>query len=104
VRTRSLAATLTLAAGLGLAGVATAPAASANGPCNYFTTDAAQVRENPTINSIVRKTVQVNYHVTGPAPCGAQVGWDGRLWVPVDCGCTTNGGWIIADKLHYVGV
>jgi hypothetical protein len=104
-RSRSVAATLLLAAGTALAGVATAPAASANGPCNYGTLDSAYVRENPSINSVVRKTVPARYGVTGPAPCGSRTGTDGRQWVPVDCGCATDGiGWIIADKLQYFPV
>jgi hypothetical protein len=83
-------------------GVALAPAALANGPCNYSTTDSAYVRENPSINSVVRKTVPAHYFVTGPAPCGSRTGTDGRQWVPVDCACATNQiGWIIADKLVY---
>jgi hypothetical protein len=91
----------TIAAG---ASVALAPAASANGPCGYVTTDAAQVRENPSINSVVRKTVPANYPVTGPVAinfCGWITGTDGRAWVPVDCSCATDGvGYIINDKLR----
>jgi hypothetical protein len=97
-----LVAGAVLAAGSVGVGVATAPAASANGPCAYETIDAAQVRENPSINSVVRKTVPAWYVVTGPASpfCVSQTGTDGRQWVPVDCSCATDQiGFIIADKL-----
>lgn len=83
--------------------VATAPPASANGPCNYVTTDTAYVRENPTINSVDRKTVPAQYAMTGPLACGGRTGWDGRTWFAVDCGCTSDGvGWVIANKAVYV--
>lgn len=88
--------------GVTLAG---APPASANGPCQYVTgPDNAYVRENPTGNSVVRKTVPPHYRMTGPQFCGYQGGWDGRLWVAVDCTCATdNVGWVIAEKVSYLG-
>lgn len=84
--------------------VVAAPAASANGPCYYQTTERAQVRENPSINSVERKTVPGGYVVSGPnwngGFCGAIIGTDGRYWVPVDCLCATDHiGFIIANKL-----
>jgi hypothetical protein len=98
---RAAAGALLLAAGVGAGTVALPQAASANGPCGYLTTDSAYVRETPSINSVVRKTVPAGYPVTGPSPCGPRTGTDGRAWVPVDCGCATDGiGWIIADKLY----
>lgn len=86
--------------------LATAPPAAANGPCNYVTNgEAAQVRENPTVDSVVRKTVPAHYRMTGPQFCGYQGGWDGRLWVAVDCTCATDQvGWVIANKVTYLGV
>ena len=80
-----------------------APAAFANGPCTYVMLDNAYVRENPTVNSEVRKTKYAGEYVTGPAPCTSRTGWDGRDWVPVDCTCATDGiGWIIANKVRTV--
>jgi hypothetical protein len=104
MRTRSLLATLVLATGGLVTGVAAAPAASANGPCAFKTTEAAQVRETPSINSVVRKTVPVNYVVTGPnwwGFCLGTNGTDGRVWQQVDCTCATDDvGFILRDKLY----
>jgi hypothetical protein len=102
MRTRSVLASLVLAAGGLVTGVATAPAASANGPCGFVTADTAQVRETPSINSVVRKTVPGNYVVTGPnyGFCAPVTGTDGRSWQAVDCSCATDGiGYIIRTKL-----
>jgi len=104
-RLRSALACLVLAFGGLSAGVATAPAAAANGPCTWRTLEAAQVRENPSINSVVRKTVPARYVVTGPTLpfCTSATGTDGRQWVPVDCRCARDDiGWIIANKLEYL--
>ena len=97
--------TVTLTAGVAGLGAATAPAASANGPCHWITTQSAYVRENPSINSVVRKTVPGNYVVSGPnyGFCRPVVGTDGRSWVAVDCLCATDDlGYIIANKLQYL--
>jgi hypothetical protein len=103
MRTRSALTCLVLAAGGLVTGVAAAPAASANGPCGFVTTDSAQVHENPSINSVVRKTVPKNYVVTGPnwyQFCNGTWGTDGRYWQQVDCSCATDGvGFIIRNKL-----
>jgi hypothetical protein len=105
VRIRAaLAAAVMAAATFGVT-LAVAPPASANGPCLYVTgNDNAYVRENPSGNSVVRKTVPPHYRMTGPTFCGYQGGWDGHLWVAVDCTCATdNVGWVIASKVSYLG-
>jgi hypothetical protein len=96
-----VSALATVAAGVS---VAVAPAASANGPCTYVSNNEnVYVRENPSINSVVRKTVPPHYQMSGPTPCGGRTGSDGRTWFAVDCGCATDGvGWVIADKVTYV--
>jgi hypothetical protein len=99
---RSVLATMVLMAGVVGVDLVTAPAASANGPCHWITTDSAYVRENPSINSVVRKTVPANYVVSGPnyGFCRAVTGTDGRAWVAVDCLCATDDiGYIIENKL-----
>ena len=77
-----------------------APTAGASA-CTYQVIEEAQVRETPSINSVVRKTKPVGSIVGGPLPCHGQWGTDGRLWIEVDCTCATdNIGWIIAYKLY----
>lgn len=77
-----------------------APTASA-ASCTYQVIEEAQVRETPSINSVVRKVKPVGSIVGGPLPCHGQWGTDGRLWIEVHCDCATDGfGWIIAYKLY----
>ncbi len=77
-------------------------APAANGPCVYHTKEAAEVWENPSINSVVRKTVPKGHRVTGPVAwngCVSTTGSDGRQWMAVDCTCATQGhGYIIATN------
>jgi hypothetical protein len=100
-RTRSLLACLMIAGGTLVTGVATAAPASAT-PCGWRVVEEAQVRENPSINSVVRKTKYPGEIVTGPQPhCFAVTGTDNRKWVEVFCSCATDGlGYIIETKLY----
>lgn len=100
-KTRSALACLIIAGGVVVGGVATATPASA-AVCHWLTLDEAQVRENPSINSVVRKTVPANYVVGGGrAFCAPVTGTDGRAWHEVYCACATDGyGYIIANKLY----
>lgn len=100
-RARSILACLVLAGG-GVAGsVATAAPASA-GVCGWRVLEEAQVRENPSINSVVRKTKHPGDIVTGSQPfCNPVWGTDGRQWHEVECSCATDGyGYIIPYKLY----
>jgi hypothetical protein len=95
----TLVGALTLATTFGV-GMAAPEAAFADGPCAYTTTDTAQIHENPTVNSVVRKTVEAGHLVRGPAPCAPGEGWDGRAWYAVDCACADDDiGFIIWNKL-----
>lgn len=103
MRSRAFLAAAALSAATFGVTVVAAPSAAANGPCDYYTIETAQVRENPTINSVDRKTVPAYYTMTGPRACGGRVGWDGRLWFAVDCSCASDGvGWVIANKAVHV--
>lgn len=94
---------LALAVTAGVTSTAT-PAAAWNHRCWYMVTDTTYVRENPTLNSVVRKTKYYSEVVIGY--CDYYVwGTDGRYWKQVECGCATDGeGWIIHHKLAYGGV
>jgi hypothetical protein len=95
----ALAGALTLAATFGV-GVAVPEAAFADGPCAYRTNDTAQIHENPSLNSVVRKTVEAGHFVQGPLPCVPLEGSDGRPWYAVDCACADDDiGFIIWYKL-----
>jgi hypothetical protein len=97
---RILVTTALALSGLTAVAVAAAPTAGASA-CTYQVIEEAQVRETPSINSVVRKTKPVGSIVGGPLPCYGQWGTDGRLWIAVDCTCATDGiGWIIAYKLY----
>lgn len=81
-------------------GVATAPAAQANGPCSYVVVvSAAAVRENPDTDSVNRKTKHYGNVVTGP--CINSYDTEGGVWfTAVDCSCATdNIGWIRSAQL-----
>jgi hypothetical protein len=100
---RSALACLVLAGGGLVGGVAAAtPAAAAN--CSWLVLESAQVRENPSINSVVRKTKERGDIVTGSRSfCNPVIGTDGRYWHEVNCGCATDGlGYIIYYKLQYL--
>ena len=102
-RLRSALACLVLAGGTAVGGsVATAAPASANGTCGWVVLEEAQVRETPSINSVVRKTKYKGDVVTGGQRfCNAVHGTDGRSWHEVDCTCATDGyGYIIWYKLR----
>jgi hypothetical protein len=97
---RILVTTALAFSGITVGAMVAAPTAGASG-CSYEVIAEAQVRETPSINSVVRKTKPVGSIVTGPLPCYPQYGTDGRLWTAVDCSCATDGiGWIIAHKLY----
>jgi|tagenome__1003787_1003787.scaffolds.fasta_scaffold19633991_1 hypothetical protein len=104
-RMYSALARLVLVGGVVASGAAVAPLASAAttaASCSWLTVEAAQVREHPSINSIVRKTVPANYLVGGGRSfCHAVIGTDGRAWHEVYCSCATDRlGYIIANKLY----
>ena len=101
-RLRSALACLVLAGGTAVGGsVATAAPASANGTCGWKVNSEAQIRENPSINSVVRKTKYPGEVVTdGRQFCLEVRDSAGRFWHEVDCTCATDGyGYIIAWKL-----
>lgn len=100
-RIRTAAAGLVFVGGALVSGAVTAAPASA-ATCTWVTNDSAQVRENPSINSVVRKTVPAGYVVNGGRDfCAPVTGTDGRSWHEVYCGCATDGfGYIIAYKLN----
>ena len=110
-------AALALAASAGVVTLTAAPATaaapasaisaapSAAAACDIFeVTETAYVRENPSDNSVVRKTKQAGDRVTN---CwGAHAGpIGGDDWTAVACDCATDGqGWIISRKLRWIGV
>ena len=97
---RILVTTALAFSGITVGAVIAAPTAGASA-CHYQVLEDAQVRETPSINSVVRKTKPAGSIVGGPLPCYGQWGTDGRLWIAVDCECATDGvGWIIAYKLY----
>lgn len=100
-RTRSVLACLVMAGGAVVGGVATAAPASA-AQCTFKVLEEAQVRETPSINSVVRKTKYPGELVVGHQPfCNPVWGTDGRQWHEVDCTCATDGnGYIIWYKLQ----
>ena len=102
-RLRSALACLVLARGTAVGGsVAAAAPASANGTCGWRVNSEAQVRENPSINSVVRKTKYPGEVVTGGRQfCFEVRDSEGRFWHEVDCTCATDGyGYIIWYKLR----
>jgi hypothetical protein len=70
----------------------------------YVVTENAYVRENPSSNSVVRKTKYAGEQVTDCSGAHASEP-GGEQWTAVDCSCATDGiGWIISRKLSWVGV
>ena len=100
-RMRSALAVLVLGSGTLVGGaLAAAPASAAS--CGWRVVETAQVRETPSINSVVRKTKYPGEIVTGPQPfCFPITGTDDRKRDPVYCSCATDGiGYILDSKLY----
>lgn len=87
---------------LGMVAVSAGPASA--GECAWRVEETAQVRENPSNNSVVRKTKHAGDRVEGPCFPHANPLGEGDHWIEVYCDCTTNGtGYIVARKLRYIG-
>lgn len=75
--------------------VLTATPASA-ATCVYYVETYAYVRENPDIDSVIRKSKGAYERVTGPC---RHVRTD-YYWTAVYCSCASDGiGWMLSNKL-----